>query len=150
MSELGGVSTGVSSDANDLKSALAHLKPVHRDKTAPYPYTENRERLIAQEKSEKKLLADVWIKHCDVNGQQLIDDKKLTALASDPSIELYGLDSTKLINDPPKSKDDFTNWALEERWVRGTDLNRVPKNESWEEHLEKRTARLKELKTEKT
>ena len=80
----------------------------------------------------------------------MIDDKKLTALASDPSIELYGLDSTKLINDPPKSKDDFTTWALEERWVRGTDLNRVPKNDSWEEHLEKRTARLKELKTEKS
>ena len=150
MSELGGVSTGASSDANDLKSALAHLKPVHRDKTAPYPYTEDRERLITQEKSEKKLLADVWIKHCDENGQQSIDEKRLTALASDPSIELYGLDPTKLINDPPKSKDDFTTWALEERWVRGTDLNRVPKNESWEEHLEKRATRLKELKTEKT
>ena len=150
MSDIGGVSTGAPSDANDLKYALSQLKPINCDKTASYSYTKNRDRLIEQEKSEKRILDEAWEKHCEIKGQCLIDEKRLIALASDPTIQLYGLDSAKLVNDPPKSKDDFTTWALEERWVFGNSLMRVPKNESWEEHLEKRAARLKELKTENT
>ena len=150
MANIGGVPTGVSKDANGLKDALSQLKSVDRDKTAPYDYHKDRQDLIDHEKHEQKILADAWIRHCDGNGQRSTYEKGLTALASDPVIQPYGIDLGKLISDPPKSKDDFATWAVEERWVKGTDLMRVPKNESWEEHLEKRTARLKQLRTEET
>ena len=111
MSDFGGVSTGAPSDANYLKSALFRLKPVDRDKTAPYVTTEDREKLIAQEKSEKKILADAWTRHCEGlnsnNVQSSVEEKCFAALASDPVIQPYGLDAAKLSSDPPSSKDDF-------------------------------------------
>ena len=154
MSDYGGVSTGAPNDADALKLAFSRLKPVDRDKTAPYVTNEDREKLKAIEMAEKEILADAWTRHCEGpninNVRSSIDEKCFTALASDPDIQPYGLDVAKLSSDPPSSKDDFTTWALEERWVSGTNLTRVPNKESWEEHLQKRAARLKELKDENT
>ena len=95
MSDYGGVSTGAPNDADTLKLAFSRLKPVDRDKTAPYVTNEDREKMIAIEKAEREILADAWTRYCEGPNtndvRSSIDEKCFTALACDPAIQPYGL-----------------------------------------------------------